>query len=418
MKKIKIIGASTLAALEGNLVMTLLPNVLRRAVRWGSSAVGIACLMITTAAGAGETWATFASYTGVSGPVRAVTTFDDDLIVGGQFGTAFGPPPGSGTPVAGTLGIARWNDVTGWAALGTGMNNTVMCLTTFGNDLIAGGQFTSASGASNTTYIARWNGSSWSSLGTGMNGVVYALAVFNNELYAGGAFTKAGGKTVNRIAKWNGSAWSSVASGMNGNVGALTTLNGALYAGGDFTKVGSTTGFNRIAKWNGSAWSKLGTGVNGTSIVYALTSFGTDLIVGGQFAMAGGVAGTTSIARWSGSTWSPLGSGLNNTVMSLATFDDLSGSGPELYVGGYFTAPVGGAANSAVQIARWNDNDDQWWAVGKGMVVTQPDDSMQRAVFALSPDPSRALLWTGGFCVVSPPTVGEAGFLMGYYFVP
>ena len=58
--------------LERNLVMTLLPNVLRSAVRWGSSAVGIACLMIKTAAGAGETWETFASGTGVNGPVRAV----------------------------------------------------------------------------------------------------------------------------------------------------------------------------------------------------------------------------------------------------------------------------------------------------------------------------------------------------------
>src|SRR6185369_6540747 len=74
MKKINIIGASTLAALEWNLVMTLWPNGLRRAVRWGSSAVGIACLMITTAAGAGETWNTFASGAGVNGPVRAVTT--------------------------------------------------------------------------------------------------------------------------------------------------------------------------------------------------------------------------------------------------------------------------------------------------------------------------------------------------------
>jgi len=264
-------------------------------------------------------------------------------------------------------------------------------------------------------HIAKWNGTTWSPLGAGLNGDVYALAVFNNELYAGGAFTKAGGTTVNYIAKWNGSAWSSVASGMNGNVRALTTFNGALYAGGAFTKVGNANKFNRIAKWNGSAWSKLGTGVDGSSIVFALTSFNGGLIVGGQFAMAGGVAGTPGIARWSGSAWSALGSGLNNTVMSLATFDDLSGSGTELYVGGYFTAPVGGAANSAVQIARWNG---AWSAVGSGMVVTQPGDSMPRAVFALSPNPSGALLFAGGFCEVSPHTVGVAGYLMGYHFVP
>lgn len=401
MKKINIIGASTLAALEGNLFMTLLPNVLRRAVRWGSSAVGIACLMVTTAAGAGETWDTFDSGEGVNGPVRALTTFDGNLIVGGQFGTAGGAPD--------TFVIAGW-DGTDWFSLGVGMNNSVLALTTFGTDLIAGGLFTSASGVPGTSHVAKWNGTTWSPLGAGLNGDVYALTTFNGALYAGGAFTKAGGTTVNYIAKWNGSAWSSVASGMNGTVRALTTFNGALYAGGEFTKAGNAGGFNRIAKWNGSGWSKLGTGVDGNSIVFALTSFDGGLIVGGQFAMAGRVAGTPGIARWSGSAWSALGSGLNNTVMSLATFDDLSGNGTELYVGGYFTAPIGGAANSAVQIARWNG---AWSAVGSGMVAT-PD----RAVFALSPNPSGDVLCAGGFCEVFPHTAGVAGYIMGYHFVP
>ena len=195
---------------------------------------------------------------------------------------------------------------------------------------------------------------------------------------------------------------------MNGTVRALTTFNGALYAGGEFTKVGNAIGFNRIAKWNGSAWSKLGTGVDGNSIVFALTSFNGGLIVGGQFAMAGGVAGTPGIARWSGSTWSALGSGLNNTVMSLATFDDLSGSGTELYVGGYFSAAINGP--TAVKIARWNG---VWSAVGSGMVATP-----EHAVFALSPNPSGAILCAGGYCEVSPHTVGVAGYLMGYHFVP
>jgi len=101
--------------------------------------------------------------------------------------------------------------------------------------------------------------------------------------------------------------------------------------------------------------------------------------------------------------------------MSLATFDDLSGSGTELYVGGYFTAPVGGAANSAVQIARWNG---AWSAVGSGMVVTQPGDSMPRAVFALalSPNPSGDLLYAGGFCQVESVPLAP-GYLMGYHFV-
>ena len=131
--------------------------------------------------------------------------------------------------------------------------------------------------------------------------------------------------------------------------------------------------------------------------------------------MAGGVAGTPAIARWDGANWSALGNGLNNTVMSLATFDDLSGSGTELYVGGYFTTTGGSAAIPAVHIARWNG---AWSAVGSGMVVTQPTDKQPRGVRALSPSPSGDLLWAGGFCAVAPITAGVAGYLMGYHFVP
>ena len=139
--------------------MTLLPNVLRSAVRWGSSAVGIACLMITTAAGAGETWETFASGAGVNGPVRALTSIGTDLIVGGQFDRAFGPPPGSGTPVAGTSGIARWSGST-WSALGSGMNNSVLALTTFGidNHLYAGGYCQVAPAPPGDGYFGEWSG--------------------------------------------------------------------------------------------------------------------------------------------------------------------------------------------------------------------------------------------------------------------
>jgi len=99
--------------------------------------------------------------------------------------------------------------------------------------------------------------------------------------------------------------------------------------------------------------------------------------------------------------------------MSLSTFNDGAGPVDDLYVGGYFTAPVGGAANSAVQIARWNGAWGAWSAVGSGMVATS-----DHAVFALSPNPSGDLLYAGGFCEVSPHTVGVAGYLMGYHFVP
>ncbi|MBK8982239.1 MAG: hypothetical protein IPM38_07930 [Ignavibacteria bacterium] len=53
-----------------------------------------------------------------------------------------------------------------WSGLSTGMNDWVHALTVYNGELIVGGQFTSAGGIP-ANYIAKWNGSSWSPLGAG-----------------------------------------------------------------------------------------------------------------------------------------------------------------------------------------------------------------------------------------------------------
>ena len=86
---------------------------------------------------------------------------------------------------------------------------------------------------------------------------------------------------------------------------------------------------------------------------------GPALYVGGYFTFASGVT-VNGIARWDGSGWMPLGSGMDGGVLALAVFDD--GSGPALYAGGrFFTA--GGAAAS--RIARWNGSS--WAPLGSGV---------------------------------------------------
>jgi len=86
---------------------------------------------------------------------------------------------------------------------------------------------------------------------------------------------------------------------------------------------------------------------------------GPALYVGGYFSGAGGIAGNY-IAKWNGTSWSPVGSGMNSPVHALTVLDD--GSGPALYAGGEFTM-AGGVAASFV--AKWNGSS--WSQLGSGM---------------------------------------------------
>ena len=153
-------------------------------------------------------------------------------------------------------GDENWWGGFGWP----GVNGTVYALTVYDGDLIVGGQFTEAGGGP-ANNIARWDGTSWNPIGSGVNHVVYALAVYDGSLIAGGLFTQAGGVAANYIACWDGSGWSSLGSGTNEGVTALTAYGGDLVAGGYFFMAGGISA-NYIARWNGSSWSALGSGMN------------------------------------------------------------------------------------------------------------------------------------------------------------
>ena len=275
-----------------------------------------------------------ADYPFYGGSVNALAVSGGDLYVGGVFTSAGG--------IAAT-NIAKWNGST-WSALGFGMNSNVFALAVSGGDLYAGGWFTTAGGTA-ATNIAKWNGSSWSALGTGTSaspdfqhpygGAVNALAVSGNDLYAGGWFTTVGGTAATNVAKWNGTSWSSLGSGMNDEVRALAVSGTDLYAGGNFTRSGGIAATN-VAKWNGSSWSSLGSGMGRfdsySPTVSALAVSGGDLYAGGSFQIAGGMA-ANDIAKWNGTNWSALGSGINDYgpwVSALAV------SGTELYAVGFF----------------------------------------------------------------------------------
>lgn len=300
--------------------------------------------------------------------VYAMTTFGNELIAAGDFSEAGGQPANQ---------IARWNGMI-WQSLGTGIGgpgigDSVLALATFGNDLIAGGDFTNAGGTP-ANRIARWDGSAWHSLGTGLTGGVRAFTVYGNELIVGGNFTMAGGGSASRIARWNGTTWGSLGSGMNGTVLSLAVYDGYLIAGGEFT-----TPAGRIARWNGTTWQSLGTGAGGSASVLgvsALAHFQDKLVAGGNFTSIGGV-NASLIAQWDGAIWQPYGLGLDRPVVpgtfgnSAGSVKGLAGMDEGLYAVGTFT--VAGDRVSAYW-ARWGTSTGTGTGDGNGDGFTDGND--------------------------------------------
>ncbi|HXB12826.1 MAG TPA: T9SS type A sorting domain-containing protein [Bacteroidia bacterium] len=244
-----------------------------------------------------------------------------------------------------------------WSALGTGAD-TVMALTVYNGNLIAGGYFRNAGGVP-ASAVASWNGSSWDSLGSGVRlgssivSNVYALSTFNNNLYVGGYFDYAGQYFSDHFAEWNGISWDSLGPIESScMVLSLTNYNGQEIIGGEFVNAGWTNA-NHIAAWDGANWYALGAGLNMS--VNAMVVYKGNLIVAGMFDSAGGVP-ANYIAEWNGSSWSQLGTGLNNTVFALAVYNG------NLYAGGVFDS-AGGVFASA--IAEWNGT--KWTSLTSGI---------------------------------------------------
>lgn len=204
-----------------------------------------------------------------------------------------------------------------WQSLGSGMSASVLALTVFNNQLIAGGTFLTASGIP-ASRVAAWDGASWSALGLGVSGTVRAMTVYGGQLIVGGSFASAGGTPAASIAAWNGVSWSALGSGLDSSVHALTVFDGKLIAGGYFTSAGGAPAAS-VAAWNGSSWSPLGTGTDGS--ILALTVFDSRLIAGGSFTVAGDTA-AISIAAWDGALWSALGAGRPDGVEAMTVFSN------------------------------------------------------------------------------------------------
>jgi hypothetical protein len=102
-------------------------------------------------------------------------------------------------------------------------------------------------------------------------------------------------------------------------------------------------------------------GVDGLISAHAVFDDGTGpkLYVGGFFSVAGGRS-VANLACWNGIEWQSVGGGVTGAVGALAVHDD--GTGPKLVVGGTFTHAGGIPASN---LASWDGS--QWSPVGSGL---------------------------------------------------
>ncbi len=163
------------------------------------------------------------------------------------------------------------------------------------------------------------------------------------------------------------------------------------------------------------SWSALGSGIEGEhgyGVVYGIATFddgtgkGPALFVGGDIAVAGGLP-VAHIARWDGA-WSSI-PGTDEDIFALAVHDD--GAGPALFAGGSFNE-AGGVP--AAGIAKWDGT--AWSALGEGLVPWATVTSL--AVFDDGSGNGPALYAAGGFDTAGGVAAGNIARWDGSRWAP
>jgi hypothetical protein len=216
-------------------------------------------------------------------------------------------------------------------------------------------------------------------------------------LYVGGCALTGSGNCLSEISKWDGSSWEPF--GPDGSspygissVQALRGFDGRgeLYAGGN---PNATIYGGGIAMWNHSGWnppaSELDGGVASMTVFDDGSGGGPALHVGGAFLRAGAQI-VSMTARWDGSSWTglPFDAG---TTSALAVFDDGAGGGPALYAGSAVESFSGPAV---AHVARREGSI--WVPLGSGMSDSSGIASVS-ALAVFDDGGGRALYSGGGF---------------------
>ena len=211
------------------------------------------------------------------------------VVVGGNFTSTGGRPVNR---------VCYW-DGDSWRSMGTGMTGTVSDLAVHKEVLYVGGSIAIADiGAQ---YLARWNTNHWEKVDHPFDFWVSAITSYGGELIAGGDFRSRGGEEpIRNVARWDGTVWRGMGEGFNDAVNSFTIFQGNLVALGQFAKSGDVS-THGLASWDraSSSWQPFGSGVTGpVPEIITAESLGDRLVVGGYFNRAGGRV-ANNLAAWS-----------------------------------------------------------------------------------------------------------------------
>jgi trimeric autotransporter adhesin len=246
--------------------------------------------------------------------VQSLQEYQGNLYFGGTLGVI---DNSSGTSVVGR-GITKWNG-TSFNAIGNfGANIAVNAMTVFNGELIVGGNFnrvTHNGQTVNASCLAAWNGTSWRSLNSGIDvqwgSQVNALKVHNGKLYAAGEIYRFQGQSLGTgVIEYDGSSWRSTGpSAIFGPINTLEVHDGDLYAGGNIPfgenqSNGGSTLIGHVMRYDGLRWGSVANAqlrwgsYSSDGRVRSLASYQGLLAAGGEFDRIGTDSGATAISPY------------------------------------------------------------------------------------------------------------------------
>jgi hypothetical protein len=260
----------------------------------------------------GTTWTPMAG--GMNGPVNALLVSQGALYAAGHF-TSTGSGPANN--------IAMWNGA-GWDPVGpaTGSPGTILAMTEYNGQLLIGGQFNGAA-------VQAWDGATWTPMANGLRTVTptglnhpdaFAIGP-DGTLYVGGSYViESNGSYA--LARYTGAQWVPVPGLANESIVTSFGASGAtLYAGGNGLGVATVSGEPRefeIATVTPAAATPdpsvyiVGNAIPGPGSISSFATYNGSLYAAGNFDHAPNATGA-GLLRLSGGAWTPVGNGTAST---------------------------------------------------------------------------------------------------------